>query len=163
MHIEFDAEFYVALGFVIFVVLLASAGVQKTIINALDGHISKIEGELAHAQNLRQEAENVLATYRLRVQEAEKEAHSIVEQAKSDAQMLAQEAEKRLAEYIARRTKQAEDKIHQAEMQAAADVRAAAADAAVKAAEIILAQQVASTSVGAKLVEAGIKDLAQLN
>jgi|APCry1669190156_1035279.scaffolds.fasta_scaffold42803_2 F-type H+-transporting ATPase subunit b len=163
MHIEFDAEFYVALGFVIFVAILASAGVQKTIMNALDGHISKIEGELAHAQNLRQEAEQVLASYRLRAHEAEQEAHAIVEQAKSDAQTIAKEAEQRLNDYIARRTKQAEDKIHQAEVQAAADVRAAAAQAAVKAAEIILTHQVTSSPVGAKLVDAGIKDLSRLN
>jgi F-type H+-transporting ATPase subunit b len=163
MHIEFDAEFYVALGFVIFVVLLASAGVQKTIMNALDGHISKIQGELDHAQKLRQEAEHVLSSYRMRAVEAEQQAHAIVEQAKTDAQTLAKEAEQRLAEYIARRTKQAEDKIHQAELQAAADVRAAAAEAAIKAAEIILTHQVQSTAVGTQLVDAGIKELARLN
>ena len=45
--------------------------------------------------------------------------------------MMAKEAETRMTEFVARRTKQAEAKIAMAETQAAADVRAAAADAAV--------------------------------
>ena len=40
-----------------------------------------------------------------------------------------------MEEFVARRTKMAETKIAQAEVQAVADVRAAAADAAVKASE----------------------------
>jgi F-type H+-transporting ATPase subunit b len=46
-----------------------------------------------------------------------------------------------MAEFVARRTKQAEAKIALAEAQAAADVRAAAADQAAKAAEVVLRQE----------------------
>ncbi len=158
---QFDAEFYVALGFVIFVVMMASAGVHKKIASALDGHIGKIEVELTQARRLREEAEAVLTSYRHRATEAEQEAAAIVAQAKTDADLIAKEAATRLADYIARRTKQAEEKIVQAEAQATADVRAAAADAAVKAAEIILRKQVAD-GFGADLVSQGIGDVKRL-
>ncbi|RZI55152.1 MAG: ATP F0F1 synthase subunit B, partial [Zymomonas sp.] len=51
------------------------------------------------------------------------------------------EGHARLNEFIARRTKSAETKIAQAEVQATAQVRAAAADAAVKVSEVILRER----------------------
>ena len=71
---------------------------------------------------------------------------------------MAIEAAERLKEFIARRTKQAEDKIALAEAQAAAEVRAAAADHAAKAAEIVLADQM-QRPAGADLVAREIGDL----
>jgi F-type H+-transporting ATPase subunit b len=60
-------------------------------------------------------------------------------------------------EFVARRTKMAEQKIAQAEAQAVADVRAAAADAAVAAAEKILAEQ-AQGDVANPLIAKGVDD-----
>jgi F-type H+-transporting ATPase subunit b len=65
-----------------------------------------------------------------------------------------------MADFIARRTKQAEAKIAFAEAQAAADVRAAAADRAAKAAEVVLKDQMQGAQ-GADLVTreiAGLKN-----
>ena len=56
-----------------------------------------------------------------------------------------------MKEFVARRTKQAEDKIALAEAQATAEVRSAAADHAAKAAEIVLADQMHGPA-GADLV-----------
>jgi F-type H+-transporting ATPase subunit b len=63
-----------------------------------------------------------------------------------------------LQEFIARRTKIADQKIAQAEEQALAEVRAAAADAAVAAAEKLLGE-VARDQVADRLVDQGISDL----
>ena len=136
MHL--DAEFYVALGFVIFIALLAYLGVHKTIVNALDSRTLKVSDELAQAKRLHDEAAAVLASFQRKAAEAEAEAAAIVAQAKREAELMAQDAEARMNDFVARRTKQAELKIAMAETQAAADVRAAAADAAVKAAETVL-------------------------
>ena len=154
---EFDAEFYVAVGFVLFVVLLGYLGVHKTLAGALDGRIEKIKEELAEAARLRGEAQALLQSFAAKTAEAEAQAASIVAQAKMEAEALAKEAQTRLEDYVARRTKQAQDKIAQAEAQATADVRAAAADAAVKAAETVL-----KTSTDTRFVDQGIASIKSL-
>lgn len=136
MH--FDAEFWVALGFVVFLGLLAYMGVHSRLGTALDERTNRIAAELAEAKRLRDEAAAVLASFKSKAAEAETEAANIVAQARKDAEVMAREAETRMNEFVTRRTKQAEAKIALAETQATADVRAAAADAAVKAATTVM-------------------------
>ena len=83
---------------------------------------------------------------------------NIVAQAKTDAERMAKEAEAKMADFVTRRTAQAEQKIAQAEAQAAADVRAAAADAAVRASEAILRRE-ATGETAEKLVRGGLSGL----
>jgi F-type H+-transporting ATPase subunit b len=129
MHL--DAEFWVALGFVIFVIYLGYLGVHRKLNAALDDRAAKISAELAEAKRLRDEASAVLDSYKKKAAAAETEAANIVAQARTEAEMVAKEAEVRMADFVARRTKQAEAKIAMAETQATTDVRAAAAEAAV--------------------------------
>lgn len=158
---HFDAEFFVALAFILFLVLLAYVGVHRMIGQALDARVNRVKSELAEAERLRAEAHSLLASFEGKRATAEKEAADIVALARTEAQALAQEAATRVNEFVARRTKQAQDKIAQAEAQAAADVRAAAADAAVRAASTVLKQDVRGPA-GAPLVDRGIADLRRL-
>ncbi len=75
--------------------------------------------------------------------------------------MLASEAQTRLADFVERRTAQAEAKIATAETLAMAQVRSTAADAATAAAEIVLRGE-AKGSLGEKLVAQGIGDVKRL-
>lgn len=136
MH--FDAEFWVALGFVVFLVILAYVGAHSRIATALDARTKQIADELAEAKRLRDEAAAVLDSFKRKAADAEKEAAAIVAQARTDAEAMAREADVRMADFITRRTKQAEQKIAMAETQATSDVRAAAADAAIAAARTVL-------------------------
>lgn len=157
----FDAEFYVAVGFLLFLVLLAYLGVHKKIVASLDQRSERIKGELAEASRLRAEAEALLASFVKRKAEAENEAAAIIAQARTEAELIAREAHERIADYVLRRTKQAEDKIKAAEVSAAAQVRAAAADAATKAAETVLKAK-AKGGFGDELIDRGIADLKRL-
>jgi F-type H+-transporting ATPase subunit b len=157
----FDAEFYVAVGFLLFLVLLAYLGVHKKIVASLDQRSERIKGELAEASRLRAEAEALLASFVKRKAEAENEAAAIIAQARTEAELIAREAHERIADYVVRRTKQAEDKIKAAEVSAAAQVRAAAADAATKAAETVLKSK-AKGEFGDELIDRGIADLKRL-
>ncbi len=154
-------EAFVAFGFILFVGLLAYLGVHKKLNAALDHRAERIKDELAEAERLRAEAEAVLASFGKRLAEAEAEAKAVVEQAHAEAERIAKEAADRLAEFIERRKKQAQDKIATAEAQATADVRAAAADAATKAAGLVLGNQ-AKGPFGEQLITKGIDDLKSL-
>jgi F-type H+-transporting ATPase subunit b len=159
MHLE--AEHFVAIGFLLFLCVLAYYGIHGKIVGALDSRIDGVKKELAEAQKLRDEAQSLLASFEAKRKEAEAEAAGIVAQAKQEAELLAKEAQTRMTDFIARRTKQAQDKISQAEAQAASDVRAAAADAAVLAAEAVLKTDTKGAA-GAGLVDQGIKDIGRL-
>ena len=63
-----------------------------------------------------------------------------------------------MEDFVARRTKMAENKIAQAEAQAVADVRSAAAEAAVAAAETILTRTVKGKAAD-DLLAKGIDDV----
>ena len=156
-----DAEFFVALGFVLFVMLLGYLGVHTKLASALDARIDKIKNELAEASRLRAEAQALMRSFAAKTAEAEAQALAIVAQAKAEAEAMSKEAEQRIEEYVARRTKQAEDKIAQAEAQAAADVRAAAVDAAISASEKVLKSS-ASGPNGAAFIEQGIANVKAL-
>ena len=153
-----EAETWVAIGFVVFVALLLSIGVHRTIGKALDDRSARIKAELDEARKLRDEAASLLAEYQRKRREAEGEAQEIVSGAKAEAERLAIEAKARIEEFVSRRTKMAETKIAQAEAQAAADVRAAAAEAAVAAAEKILRQE-AKGDLASRLIARGIEDV----
>lgn len=157
-----DAEFWVALGFVCFVLLaIFYFGAHSKVGKALDDRGARIRGELDEAERLRREAAAVLASFEGKRAQAEREAADLVAQARTEAEFIAKEAEDRLADFVRRRTAQAEQKISNAETQAMAQVRAAAADAATAAAEIVLREDTKG-GFADRLVEQGIGDVKRL-
>ncbi len=152
------AEFWVLISFLLFFAVLFYKGVPKMITGALDDRADKIRTELDDARKLREEAQELLADYQRKAREADDEAKIIIEQAKHEANALAEETRKATAESLERRTRLAEEKIARAETQALTDVRRAAVDAAVSAAETILKGKVAA-GTGDKLIDEALRDL----
>ncbi len=156
----FDPETWVAVAFVILMVVFGYLGVFKSAMTALDHRAERIKAELDDATRLKQEAAKVLADYKARSATAEREAADIIANAKSEAERIATEAKAKMEDFVARRTKTAESKIALAEAQALADVRAAAAEAAVQAASTILSQSVKG-QVADDLLTKGINEVRQ--
>jgi F-type H+-transporting ATPase subunit b len=156
-------EFWVAIAFVILMVVFAWLGVHRTVLTALDHRAQRIKAELDDARRLKDEAAKLLADYQARRASAEREAQEIVTNARAEAERIAAEARTRMEDFVVRRTKTAENKIALAEAQALADVRAAAAEAAVTAASTVLSQSVKG-SVADNLLTKGIAEVkAKLN
>ena len=153
-----ETENWVALGFILFIALLAYLGVHRKVTGSLDQRQARIKGELDEARRLKEEAQALLAEFQRKGREAEKEAEGIIAGAKAEAERIAGEAKVRMEDFVSRRTKMAEAKITQAEAQALADVRSAAADAAVTAAEKILSIA-AKGDVAVNLLQQGIEDV----
>jgi F-type H+-transporting ATPase subunit b len=156
----FEPEFWVAVAFVILMVVFGYLGVFKTAMSALDHRADRIKAELDDATRLKQEAAKVLADYKARSAVAEREAADIIANAKAEAERIAVDAKAKMEDFVARRTKTAEGKIALAEAQALADVRAAAAEAAVQAASTILSQSVKG-QVADDLLAKGINEVRQ--
>ncbi len=135
--LEIDATFYALVALLLFLGVALYAGAHKTAGAALDDRAKKISQDLADAKRLREEAEALLAEYKQKRRDAEKEAQDIVARAKADATTYAEESKVKLAEMLERRTRQAEHEIAQAEAAAVKHVRNSAADLAIaRAAEM---------------------------
>jgi F-type H+-transporting ATPase subunit b len=145
----------VLLALVIFLGIVAYFGGHKAILAGLDARGNRVRAELEQAASLRGEAEALLRELQAKRATAEREAAKLVEDARAEADRLRSEQEVKLADFVARRTRQAEDKIAMAEAQATAEVRAAAADAAVKAAAVMLR----SGSSADAFMDSGIAEL----
>jgi F-type H+-transporting ATPase subunit b len=152
------AEFWVAVAFAAFVLLMLYYKVPGLIAKALDDRAEGIRRELDEARRLREEAQALLADYQKKHRNAGQEAEAIVDQARREAEAFAAETRKSLAETVERRRKQAEDKIARAEAQAVDDLRAAAVDMAIAAAEKILREKAAGAA-GAALIDESIRTL----
>ena len=156
----FEPETWVAVAFVILMVLFAYLGIHRTVLTALDKRADRIKAELDDARRLKEEAAKLLADYKSKRTSAEREAEEIIANARAEAERIASEARVKLEDFVARRTKTAENKIALAEAQALADVRAAAANAAVAAASTILSQSVKGP-VADELLAKGIAEVRQ--
>jgi F-type H+-transporting ATPase subunit b len=135
----YEAEFWVAVAFVIFVIVLVRLGTHRWVLQALDDRSSRIAAELDAARKLHEEAQAILVDAEKRRRQAEAEAQDIIAGAQAEAEHVAAVAKANTEQFVARRTQMAEQKIAQAESQAVADVRAAATDAAVAATDAAVA------------------------
>jgi F-type H+-transporting ATPase subunit b len=153
-----EPEFWVAVAFFILMGVFAYLGVHRTVLTTLDHRHDRIKAELDDARRIKEEAAKVLEQYKARRASAEREAAEIITGAKAEAERIASEAKAKMEDFVARRTKTAENKIALAEAQALADVRAAAADAAIAAASTILSQSV-NGEVADDLLAKGIQDV----
>lgn len=154
MH--FDATFFALVALIIFLAIAAYAGAFRKMGAGLDARAARIQQELDEAAKLRKEAEALLAEYKQKRVDAEKEAEGIIAQAKSDAEEYAAETKRKLAESLERRTAQAEQKIAQAEATALKDVRNAATELAIAAAQSLMADATKGAK-GADLIASSIE------
>lgn len=158
-----DATFWALIALILFFGILLYNKVPGLLGSKLDARANTIKADIDDARRLREEAQELLAEYQRKKVEAENEARAIVDQAKREAEIYGEEARKKMAEQIERRTKLAEQKIAQAEAAAVKDVRAAASDLAIEAAASIIGKDLKGAKA-ASLVDntiAGLKK--QLN
>ena len=150
-------EFWVAVGFVIFIALTAKP-IGKLIVGALDERAAKIKADLERATQLREEAQDLLAQYQRKHRDAMKEAEAIVEHAKAEAERLSAQAQADLETALKRREQLALQHIAQEEARALAEVRAAAVDLAVQVAGRLIAERIDAAGSDA-LIDDAIKQL----
>ncbi len=153
-----DATAWALVGLIIFMSLVLYLKVPAMVTKSLDERADKIRDELDEARKLREEAQNLLAEYQAKRQAAQKEADEIVSAAKREASVLSEDAARKTAEFVERRTASAEQKIAQAEALAMAEVRSSAVDVAIAAAEQIVAGKVTGATASG-LIKSSISEI----
>jgi F-type H+-transporting ATPase subunit b len=137
MELFHDVEFWIALAFIVAVVVLIKKAAPG-VVGGLDARAVRIKEEIEEAKRLRAEAEATLAEYQRKQRDALAEAQSIVARAKEDAERIGREAEIELDAALKRREASTLDKIAQAEAKALAEVRNVAVDVAIETTKLLL-------------------------
>jgi len=159
MEFMHDAEFWVLVAAVVFVVLLFRPA-SRALTGGLDARATRIRGELDEARRLREEAEALVAEYRAKEREAIAEAEAIVAHARQEAERIAAQSARDLEQSLKRRQQLAEERIAQAEAKALAEVRTAAIDVAIAAARDVIASSIDERR-GSDMLDAAIVALPQ--
>jgi len=152
-----STSFLVGVAFVLFFVVFGKK-MGTAIAGMLDERSQKISDQLDEARRLREEAQELLASYEKKQHEALEEAKSIVAAAKSEAERLASEAAEQLEHNLKRSEQLATDRINQAQAQAVAEVKDMAVEIAVDAAKRMLTSDVSAAKADS-LIDDAIEDL----
>ena len=155
MH--FDEGMWVAIGFAFFVILVwKKAG--AAFIEILDTRSAKIKSELDEAFKLHQEAKAELDALKVLKSKSEKEAKTIVANAKAAADRIRKTAAQKAEETVARREAQAAAKIQASEAALVGELRAKAAGLAIEVAREVIAEKM-DEETSLKLVESSVRQI----
>ncbi len=158
MTLLMSETFWALIALIIFIGVVIYVKAPAMVTKSLDDRAERIRNELEEARKLREEAQQILAEYQRKRKEAEQEAADILVAAKREAEILVKDAKRKTEEYVERRTALAEQKIEQAERDAAEEVRTRAVEIAVAAASSILAGKVEG-KVASDLFKASVSEV----
>jgi F-type H+-transporting ATPase subunit b len=147
----------VAIAFIIFVALTAKP-IWRAATGALDSRAAQIKQQIDEAQEMREEAQKLLAEHKRKQRDAVEEAEAIVNHAREEAKRMREHAEEELEQSLKRREKVAMERIEQAEASALREVRGQAVDLAVAAAAKLISEKLDSEKA-ASLTDESIKEL----
>ena len=157
--LQHNATVWVGISFVIFVALAVKFG-AKGVTAALDKKIAEIRAEIETAERLKKDAQQLLAEFQTKQQDAEKAAAQIIDQARASAKAVQVQAEADLTETMARREAQLTERLKRIEEKAIADIQNHAADLAVKATREIV-QKTLDEKASTKLLDQAINSVAK--
>ena len=152
-----DPTFWVAIAFVLFVIAVFKP-IRSAMLGGLDEKIAEIRQEVEEAEKLREEAQNLLASYQRQQRQALQDAENIVIRAREEAERHRADGEEAMKEMVLRQEEQARDKIAQAEAAAIQEVRAMSVELAMKAAEKLLTDR-PSGAEGGRLIDQSIEEI----
>ena len=155
-----NTDFVVTIAFLVFVGILVYYKVPQIVGGLLDKRAEGIRADLEEARRLREEAQEIYASYERRQREVKGQADEIVANAKREAIAQADKAKADLATSIQRRLNAAEDQIASADNDAVRAGRDSAVQTAVAAAGEVLRQQGAGADRSAA-IDAAINEVAQ--
>lgn len=132
-----DTNFWVLISFLIFVGVAYKYG-KSSVLSKLDGKIDSIRTELAQAEKLRVDAQELLAEYQRKHKDALSEAATIIADAKKHAKDLKNKSQNDLNAIMARREEQLQEKLSRIEQNASQEIQSYVAGIAVNAARDLL-------------------------
>ena len=154
-----DVHAWYVVAFVMFVAIMWKyAG--PLIVQLLDVRITQIIRNLEEAENLRIEAQEMLAQYQRKHRDALQESQKIIETARENAQQYKKNAQVELEETMKIREEQLTERFKRMEQNAIGEIQSYAAKLAIQAAKEIIEDKL-DKKTNARLVDESIQSVGQ--
>ena len=134
----FDATFWVAISFLIFVGVLIYFKIPQKIDGSLVDSIKKIKDEVENAEKLKDEAKNILSDYESKISKSKQEINLLIKKAQNESEKNLIKTNEEFHKIFENRKKMAEEKIQQMKIQAIKDVKNSSVNIAIQALEKII-------------------------
>ena len=135
---NFDATFWVAVSFFLFVGILLYFKVPQKIFATLDESINKIKKDIEEAEKLKEEAKNILSDYEARLDKSKVEIDLMIKNAQKESETNIIRTNDQFHKIFENRKKMAEEKIKQMKLQATKDIKNYSVEVAIIALEKII-------------------------
>ena len=156
--LEKDAT-WVAIGFILFILMLIYFKVPGQITKILDNRAEKIKNELDEARKLREEAQAILADFQKKNNEAEKSAKALIDEAKKIAKNYEKEAKLKFEQSLKRRKKLLDEKLKRAEVEALNQIKNDITDIVFDAIDKTLTNDNINKDASDRIIDSGIKEI----
>ena len=135
---NFDATFWVAVSFFLFVGVLLYFKVPQKIFTTLDESINNIKKDIEEAEKLKEEAKNILSDYESRLDKSKVEIDLMIKNAQKESETNIIKINDQFHKIFENRKKMAEEKIKQMKLQATKDIKNYSVEVAIIALEKII-------------------------
>ena len=139
---NFDATFWVAISFFIFLGVLFYFKVPQKVFGALNESINKIKKDIDEAEKLKDEAKNILSEYEAKLSKSKVEVDLMIKNAQKESETNIIKINDQFHSIFENRKKMAEDKIKQMKLQATKDIKNYSVEVAIIALEKIIKNSV---------------------
>ena len=133
-----DATFWVAISFLIFVILLIYFKIPLKVKNILDENITQIKKQVDESEKLKEEAKNQLAEYEKRIGDSKSQVNRMIKEANDQAEKNIVKSNEIFNKLIEIRKKNTGEKIKQLKNQAIKDIKNASVNLAFDSIEKLL-------------------------
>ena len=133
-----DATFWVAISFLIFIILLVYFKIPLKVKNILDENINQIKKQVEESEKLKEEAKRQLAEYEKRIGDSKSEVNKMIKDANDQAEKNVIKSNEIFHKLLEVRKKNTEEKIKQLKNQAIKDIKNASINIAFESTEKLL-------------------------
>ena len=133
----FDATFWVAVSFFIFVGILIYFKIPQRVIAVLNESINSIKNEVDNDETLKEESKNILSDYEKKISNAKNEIKQMIDAATEEAEKTVLKTNQEFHIQIDNRKKNTEDRIKQMKNQALKDIKNVSVKISIQAVEML--------------------------
>ena len=134
----FDATFWVAISFLLFVLLLIYKKVPALVLQQIDNKISELKNKLEESEKLKSTSEKLLSEAQIKIEKSNEESAIILKKAQKISDEEISVAIEKMKISLANKEKSAENKIEQAKNDAIKQVTKLATQVALETVEKII-------------------------
>ena len=133
-----DATFWVAISFIIFILMLVYFQVPQKVIKILEESINNIKNQVNGAEKLKEEAKNILSEQEKKISNSKLEISSMISKANDEADKNIIKTNSEFHSLMENRKKNAEERIKQLKNQALKDIKNTSIKIALESVEKLL-------------------------